>query len=113
MSQASFPGFVLPRTGQEQYRRQLQAQILRHGLYRGYVHADDVVSDCPVPEAVHPNTIGLAFSALADSSLIEAVGFQRSERRARHRGVSRLWRVCDAKGARAHLKALAGTGDDQ
>lgn len=104
-----FPGVVVPRSDREHYRRLLQTQILQHGLYRGTVHADHVLAECPVPENVHPNAVGLAFSTLLDANLIEPVGFQRSERRARHKGISRLWRVCDAQGARQYLKALAST----
>ena len=113
MTKSLFPDVVVPRTTSEQYRRRLRAKILRHGLYRGSVHADDILAELPIPEDVHPNSVGLAFSGLADSNIIEAVGFQRSQRRVRHKGVSRLWRVCDATSARRYLKALRSTGDDQ
>lgn len=95
-----------------QYLRRLQARILRHGLYRGDVHADDVLADLPVPGNIHPNIVGQAFSGLDSAGLITPSGFRRSERKARHKGISRLWHVCDALGARRYLSALATTGDD-
>ena len=101
-----------PKDSKSQYTRQLQAAILRHGLYRGDVHADSVVNVLPVPNGVHANAIGGAFAGLEAARLIEAVGFKRSQRRRRHRGVSRLWRICDHAGARRYLSALAATGDD-
>lgn len=95
-----------------QYLRRLQSRILRHAMYRGGVHADDVLVDFPVPDGIHPNIVGTAFSGLEAAGLIEVTGFERSNRKVRHRGISRLWRVCDASGARKYLKALASSGDD-
>lgn len=95
-----------------QYLRRLQSIILRHVLYRGGVHADMVIAALPIPEGVHVNTVGAAFSGLESVGLIEAVGFERSARASRHRGVSRVWCVSDASGARRYLRALASTGDD-
>ena len=106
------PAIATPKDSKSQYTRQLQAAILRHGLYRGDVHADSVVNVLPVPDGIHPNTVGSAFAGLEAARLIEAVGFERSSRRRRHRGVSRLWRICDQTGARRYLSALAATGDD-
>jgi hypothetical protein len=98
-----------PKSARTRYIRQLQAAILRHVLYRGDVHADMAIASLPVPEGVHVNTVGAAFSGLEGAGLIEAVGFERSVRASRHRGVSRIWRVCDASGARGYLTALERT----
>lgn len=97
---------------QRRYSRRLQGVILRYALYRGDVHADDVRAVLPVPEGIHPNIVGRAFIALESAGLIAPAGFERSRRRKRHSGISRRWRVVDAAGARAYLRALAGTGDD-
>ena len=95
-----------------QYLRRLQSVILRHVLYRGDVHADMAIAAFPIPEGVHVNTVGAAFSGLESAGLIKAVGFERSVRASRHRGVSRVWRVCDTSGVRGYLRALASSGDD-
>ncbi len=113
MTGTLFPDTVKPRTTSEQYRRRLQARILRHGLCCGSVHADDALAELPIPDGVHPNAVGLAFSTLSDLRLIEPIRFQCSGRKARHKGVSRVWRVCDAVGARRYLTALQSTGDYQ
>lgn len=99
-------------TPRQRYVRQLQSVILRHALYRGDVHADEVVAALPVPAGVHPNNVGNSFSVLEKAGLIKAVGYRRSDRGSRHHGVSRIWRVSDAAGARGYIKALATTEDD-
>jgi hypothetical protein len=101
-----------PKNARTRYIRQLQAAILRHVLYRGEVHAVDIVAALPVPEGVHPNAIGTVFSNLEASGLIEAVGFERSSRASRHRGVSRVWRICDSRGAREFLIILEGSNGE-
>ena len=103
---------AVPKSARSQYLRQLQATILRLGLHGGDLHADQVVDALPVPGDVHANTVGAAFSGLEAAGLIQAVGFERSIRASRHRGVSRAWRVCDAFGARGYLRVLANSGDD-
>ncbi len=101
-----------PRSTRQQYLRRLQAAILRHILYRGNVHADADRTIRPLPDGALPNTVGAAFSGLEVTGLIEAIGFERSGRESRHRGVSRVWRVCDQVRARGYLSALVTTGDD-
>lgn len=101
-----------PKSAKRRYLRRLQAAILRHCLYRGDVHADAIVAAQPMVPGVHPNTVGAAFAGLEAAKLIEAIGFERSERGSRHRGASRVWRVSDQSGARLYLLALAASGDD-
>ncbi|MEE8602214.1 hypothetical protein [Euzebya tangerina] len=54
--------------------------------------SDDMVSSVGLPPAGSPNALGGLFAGASRQGLIEPVGYQQSQRKARHAGVVRTWR---------------------